>query len=65
MKFQSLTTFIYRMEGFMAEFCELRSYRKTSRRLSFVKKRKFFDDFVRYKKQAKKQKSSGLSFEVS
>ena len=53
------------MEGFMAEFCELKSYRKTSRGLNFLKKRKLFDDFVRFKKEAKKPKmSNGLSFEV-
>ena len=49
----------------MAEFCELKSYRKTSGGLNFVKKRRLFDDFVRFKKEAKKPKlSSGLSFEV-
>ena len=49
----------------MAEFCELKSYRKTSRGLQFEKKRKLFDDFIRFKKEAKKPKlPSGLSFEV-
>ena len=53
------------MEGFMEEFCEFKSYRKTSRGLQFEKKRKLFDDFVRFKKEAKKPKlPSGLSFEV-
>ena len=56
---------VYRMEDFMAEFCDLKSYQKTSRGLKFEKKRKLFDDFVRFKKEAKKPKlSSGLSFEV-
>ena len=55
----------FRMEGFLEEFCELKSYQKTSRGLQFVKKRKLFDDFVRFKKQSKKpQLSNGLSFEV-
>ena len=50
----------------MAEFCELKSYRKTSRGLQFEKKRKLFDDFIRFKKEAKKPKlPSGLSFEVA
>ena len=50
----------------MAEFCELKSYRKTSRGLQFQRKRKLFDAFVRFKKEVKKPKlSSGLSFEVS
>ena len=49
----------------MAEFCELKSYCKTSRSLKFVKKRKLFDDFLHFKKEAKKPKlPSGLSFEV-
>ena len=50
----------------MAEFCELKSYRKTSRGLQFGQKRKLFADFVRFKKEAKKPKlPSGLSFEVA
>ena len=49
----------------MAEFCERKSYRKTSRGLQFEKKRKLFDEFLRFKKEAKKPKvPSGLSFEV-
>ena len=49
----------------MEEFCELKSYCKTSRGLKFEKKRKLFDDFVRFKREVKKPKlSSGLSFEV-
>ena len=49
----------------MAEFCETKSYCKTSRGLKFVKKRKLFDDFVRFKAETKKPKlTSGLSFEV-
>ena len=50
----------------MAEFCERKSYRKTSRGLQFEKKRKLFDEFLRFKKEAKKPKvPRGLSFEVS
>ena len=57
---------MFRMEGFMAELCELKSYRKTSKGLQFERKRKIFDDFVRFKKDAKKPNlPSGLSFEVS
>ena len=53
------------MENFIAEFCDLKSYCKTSRGLKFEKKRKLCVDFVRFKKEAKKPKlSSGLSFEV-
>ena len=53
------------MEDFMAEFCELKSYGRTSRHLQFVRKRKLFYDFVRFKKEAKMPKlPSGLSFEV-
>ena len=49
----------------MEEFCELKLYRKTSRSLKFVKKRKLFDDFVRFKKEAKEPKlPGGLSFKV-
>ena len=49
----------------MAEFCELKAYRKTSRGVKFVKKRKLFESFVHFKKVVKKPKlSSGLSFEV-
>ena len=49
----------------MEEFCELKSYRKTSRCLKFEKKRRLFDSFVRFKKEAKKPKlSNGLSFQV-
>ena len=49
----------------MAEFCELKTYCKTSRSLKFVKKRKLFDDFISFKKGFKKSKlSKGLSFEV-
>ena len=49
----------------MAEFCETKLYRKTSRGLQFVKKRKLFDDFMRFKKEAKRSKLRiGLSFEV-
>ena len=54
-----------RMESFMAEFCERKSYPKTSKGLQFGKKRKLFDDFVRFKTEANKPKlPSGLSFEV-
>ena len=53
------------MEGFMAEFCEAKSYRKTSTGLNFRKKRKLFDDFIRFKTEAKKPKLASLSFEVS
>ena len=50
----------------MAEFCELKTYCKTSRSLKFVKKRKLFDDFISFKKGFKKSKlSKGLSFEVN
>ena len=49
----------------MAEFCEMKSYRRTSRSLNFVKKRKLFDDFARFKKETKKPKlPNGLSFQV-
>ena len=49
----------------MAEFCNLKSYRRTSRDLKFEKKRKLFDDFVRFKKDVKKPKlPTGLSFDV-
>ena len=55
----------FRMESFMAEFLELKSYRKTLRGVRFEKKRKLFDQFVHFKKGAKKQKlSNGLSFQV-
>ena len=49
----------------MAEFCEVKLYRKTTRSLQFRNKRKLFDDFIRFKGQAKNRRlSSGLSFEV-
>ena len=49
----------------MVEFCELKLYCRTSRGLKFEKKRKSFDDFVCFKKEAKKPKlPTGLSFEV-
>ena len=62
---KSFSIVLFRMEGFMAEFCDLKSYRKTSRGLLFERKRKVFDNFVRFKKKVKKPKfPSGLSFEV-
>ena len=57
--------FVFRMESFVAEFCDEKSYRKASEGFKFVKKRKLFDDFIRFKTEAKKPKLASLSFEVS
>ena len=57
--------FVFRMESFVAEFCDAKSYRKASEGFKFVKKRKLFNDFVLFKKAAKKPKLPlGLSFQV-